>query len=77
MPPTYVHKDITFFRPGMCSTCGTATYHKPLSKRRPSGSEETLWQCEGCGAESRILERVENEFELLAEYVRRTYFGES
>ena len=77
MPPTYVHEDINFFRPGMCSTCGAATYHKPLSKRRPSGREETLWQCEGCGAESRILERVENEFELLAEYVRRTYFEES
>ena len=77
MPPTYVHQDIAFFRPGMCSTCGTATYHKPTTARRPSGRLETLWQCEGCGAESRILERVDNEFELLAEYVRRTYLEET
>jgi hypothetical protein len=77
MPTTYVHQNIEYFRPGHCSTCGAPTYHKPVTARRPSGREETLWVCEGCGAESHILERVENEFELLAEYIRRTYFGES
>jgi hypothetical protein len=77
MPPTYVHCDITYFRPGACSTCGNATYHRPVTARRPSGREETLWQCEGCGAESRVLENVDNELELFADYVRRTYLDET
>ena len=33
--PTYQHKDVNFFRPGICSTCGTATYHKPIGMTRP------------------------------------------
>lgn len=77
MPPRYVHRDVSYFRPGQCLTCGEPTYHKPITAKRPSGREETLWKCEGCDAETHVLERVENEFELLAEYVRRAFLGES
>ena len=77
MPPTHMHKDLAYFRLGLCNTCGEATYHKPVNGRSPSGREICLWQCEICGTDAHVLERVENEFELLAEYVRRTYFGQT
>lgn len=77
MPPKYEHKDIDYFRPGMCQTCGEPTYHKPITATRRSGRDETLWKCEACGAEVHVLERIENEFELLSEYIMRTFFPKS
>ena len=73
MAPTYQHRDLDYFRLGQCQVCGIPTYHKPVSATRRSGRSESLWQCEQCRSETAIIERVENELELFAEYVRRTY----